>query len=106
MEEHPYYEPTNTFLERYRLQISEAEDWVTFQAEEEINRFTQRYIAYNKRTGELILTKATGWKKDDGSPVYSNLFDGFLMDEATLHSVIIWTRWDNVLPNNAPGSYR
>lgn len=87
MPQHPYYEPTNEFIERHGLHISEAETWA--ELTDALDSPT-RSLHYNKETGAIILF--------EGEKGYINyhedcVFHGFLPDEAALESVIQWTSW-------------
>jgi hypothetical protein len=67
MKQHPFYEPTNEFIERHGLHIDEAETWVELSDKED-----NGFMSYHE----------------------GHVFEGYLPDEAALNSVIAWTLWD------------
>lgn len=87
MSQHPFYEPTNEFIERHNLTINEAETWV--ELAENVSR-PKRELHFNKETGLIILFLA-----DNGHINYHeyHVFTGYLPDEAALEAVIKYTRW-------------
>lgn len=74
---HPYYEPTNAFIERHALRINEAEVWVYMSREDGAR------IDYNKDTGGIVLR----------DPYGDVPFSGFLPDEQALENIIAYTKW-------------
>jgi hypothetical protein len=86
---HPYYAPSQGFIERYNLHITEACGWVYYQDHPD-DREATKFVALWPETGRLVLAK-----QDPSTPGgdLNNVFDGYLPSEEALEQVIQWTKW-------------
>ena len=84
---HPYYEPTDAFIDRYGLKVDEAETWVELYSQD-INK--KRELYYQKKTGQIII-----FKYQQGSLNKSEdcVFSGFVPNEQALENIIAYTGW-------------
>ena len=84
---HLYYEPTDAFIDRYGLQVDEAETWVELYSPD---RNKRREMYYQKATGQIILFKYQPASSNKAEDV---VFSGFVPDEQALENIIAYTGW-------------
>lgn len=87
---HPYYVPSQAFIERHGLLLYVAENNYQVYYNTALSLDASRLMCFYEDTGRLYLGK-----QDCVNPTgdLETIFDGFLPNEQALEQVIEWTKW-------------